>query len=75
MRYAIASGLIGFHASELRVRIIENVSADTVLVRTADLRDAGTPLALNVSQIRPMADTVSVGVRHSTGLCVMGAQA
>ena len=48
--YALASDLKGFADTTLRVRVIRR-EGDLVWVRTADLRDAGTPLVLNASQI------------------------
>jgi len=65
--YAVASGLKGFRSSSLRIRV-ERDLGDVVIARTADLLDAGTPLALDKAQVEPDgADTVMV---HSDGLVV-----
>ncbi len=55
--YAVAYGLVGFRAAisgkrvtSLRVRI-ERQDAFHVWVRTADIRDSGTPLVLSPNQI------------------------
>ncbi|MEA2107893.1 MAG: hypothetical protein U9P07_00520 [Pseudomonadota bacterium] len=50
--YAVAFGLKGFRSSSLRIRV-ERDLGDVVIARTADLLDAGTPLALDRSQVRP----------------------
>lgn len=64
--YAIATGLIGFRSSTLRVRIVEHLRYGYVNVVTADLLDAGTPLTLDAMQVAPVAE--SEVVRHRDGL-------
>jgi hypothetical protein len=49
--YAVASGLIGFRSSTLRV-IVTRREGSYVWVRTADLLDAGTALVLDASQVK-----------------------
>ena len=51
--YALASGLVGFPSSSLRVRVVRT-DARYVWVVTADLLDAGTPLTLNAGQVAPL---------------------
>ena len=63
--YAVASGLKGFRSSSLRIRV-ERDLGDVVIVRTADLLDAGTPLALDRSQVRP--ETAENITMHREGL-------
>lgn len=71
--YALATGLIGFSDSTLRVYIARIEGAGVlstnaqVFVRTADLRDAGTPLVLDASQIK-LIDEAAATVTHKTGL-------
>ena len=48
--YAIASNLIGFASSALRV-IVTRTEGTYVWVTTADLADAGTKLVLDASQV------------------------
>jgi len=48
--YALASGLVGFRSSSLRVRVLEHRDG-CVWVRTADLADAGTALVLDESKV------------------------
>lgn len=48
--YAIAHKLIGFSSSDLRVKVTR-IDGQNAFVSTADLRDAGTQLVLDVSQI------------------------
>lgn len=66
MKYAIASGLIGFQASELRVRVTE-IRGDYAWVITADILDAGTRLILNPGQLREIEDPAP-SLRHCNGL-------
>lgn len=67
--YAIASRLIGFANSELRVKITR-VELGYVWIVTADLLDAGTPLTLDASQVTPeQAATVE---SHRAGLVTFG---
>ena len=66
--YALASGLIGFPSTSLRVRVVEVHNTEAVTVRTTDLQDAGTVLNLKASQLTPEADLVPQMVRHTTGL-------
>jgi hypothetical protein len=48
------------------------MDANNVWVRTADLIDAGTPLVLDPKQIEPETAEEVYGVRHETGLVVIG---
>ena len=48
--YAIARNLVGFSSSSLRVKV-NQVEGTYARVTTADLRDAGTRLVLDVAQI------------------------
>lgn len=63
--YAIASGLVGFPVSSLRVKI-ERSEGRYVWVRTADLCDAGTSLVLDASQVSEERPTEAVS--HKAGL-------
>lgn len=66
--YAIATGLRGFCDTELRVLVTRrDETAGLVWVRTADLRDSGTPLVLNADQLRP-EQSVTTLVAHPAGL-------
>ena len=67
--YGIASGLIGFRSSALRVRLLEQRDG-CVWVVTADLLDAGTRLVLDEAQFT--AESASVGLRHKEGLVIFG---
>lgn len=67
--YALASGLRGFSSSSLRVRIVKVLPDETVAVRTADLRDAGTLLCLDPAQLTPEVE-MSAGVQHRDGFVV-----
>lgn len=49
-RYAVAYELQGFGYTSLRVNVTR-VEGTYAWCRTADLRDAGTPLILDLSQI------------------------
>lgn len=64
--YALASNLIGFRSSTLRVRVIEQRDG-YAWVRTADLQDAGTPLTLRAEQITPLDEGASA-LRYRDGL-------
>jgi hypothetical protein len=65
--YAVAHGLKGFGTDSLRVRVTRiDVASNNVWVVTADLRDAGTPLTLDGSQIEP--ETQGETLRHVSGL-------
>ena len=66
---ALASGLVGFPSTTLRVRVTRTEGA-YVWATTADLLDAGTKLVLDASQVSP--ETASEAVRHSNGLVTMG---
>jgi hypothetical protein len=67
--YALASGLVGFSSSTLRVRVTE-VRDGYAWVRTADLLSAGVPLTLRADQISPIeSETV---VSHRSGLVTFG---
>lgn len=50
--YALAHGLRGFGSNNTTLRVrVERAEGNYVWVRTADLRDAGTPLTLDASQV------------------------
>jgi hypothetical protein len=66
--YHLAHGLVGFEVDTLRVKVERIISDDDVLVRTASLHDAGTPLLLTPKHLTPLPDYVSVGVQHKDGL-------
>jgi hypothetical protein len=68
--YGIASGLVGFRSTSLRVRI-ERTEGEYVWVRTASLLDAGTPLVLRRAQVEPETDA-EASVRHRDGLVLLG---
>jgi hypothetical protein len=53
--YAVASGLVGFSLSSLRVRVVR-VDSFYAWVVTADLADAGTPLTLNREQLASIGE-------------------
>lgn len=63
--YAIASGLIGFRNSALRVRVTD-IRNGYAWVVTADLLDAGTKLVLLESQVEP--ETPATVQFHRDGL-------
>lgn len=69
-QYALANNLVGFASSTLRVRIEQVLSPRDILVRTADLLNAGTLLNLNASQLQAIDNEHSV--RHTTGLITLG---
>lgn len=70
--YAIATGLRGFASDSLRVLVVR-AEGPNVWVRTADLRDAGTPLVLDASQVTLEEDLPSEGdAVHAAGLVVFG---
>jgi hypothetical protein len=58
--YALATGLVGFSSSRLRVRVLERRDGCAWVV-TADLLDAGTALVLDDAQVEPLPDTVPAG--------------
>lgn len=64
-RTRIASNLRGFVSSSLRV-IETRRDGDYVWVTTADLRDTGTKLVLDASQISDLPE--EYGQRHREGL-------
>ena len=68
--YALAHDLKGFADTTLRVSVTRR-EGDMVWVRTADLRDAGTPLVLKASQIEAIPDADSQ-FRHASGLVWIG---
>lgn len=49
--YALASGLVGFDKSTLRVQVREILRDGSVNVTTADIESAGVPLTLDVEQL------------------------
>ena len=52
--YAMAYGLVGFGRKGARTHLrvkVERLDSQHVWVRTADLRDAGTPLVLRPDQV------------------------
>lgn len=70
-RYAIAYGVRGFgKVSHIRV-CVTRVEGDYVWCRTASLRDAGTPLVLDLSQIEWESDWQDDAVCHRGGLVVL----
>lgn len=69
--YALASGLRGFAADSLRVKVTRIEGAYAWVV-TADLMDAGTPLTLDLSQIAFESEMDSCAVRYKDGLVVFG---
>jgi len=71
--YAVASGLVGFRSTSLRV-IVTRRSGAYVWVVTADLLDAGTPLVLSPNQVVMEADQAGYSApwRHRDGLVTFG---
>lgn len=66
--FALATSLIGFRTSTLRVRVIDRRDG-CVWVITADLIDVGTRLVLDPSQVEELPDYVTeVTYRHKDGL-------
>lgn len=61
--YALAENLVGFPSSTLRV-IVEHIEEGNAWVRTADLLDSGTPLIIDVNQLRPDPEDVKRGIIH-----------
>ena len=59
--YCIAHGLVGFPSDTLRVKVERVISDDDVLVRTASLQDAGSPLLLNREQLRSECSPLFLG--------------
>jgi|GEM_PF-3994485 len=53
--YALASNLIGFSSSTLRVKVTRT-DRHYAWVMTADLQDAGTWLVLDISQVKFLTD-------------------
>ena len=69
--YAIATGLVGAKAPELRVRVREDLSTgDMAVVITADLRDVGNWHTIGVDQLRPIDDAPDQCV-HDSALVFM----
>ena len=69
--YGLASGLVGFPTSELRVKVTEAARSGHIWVMTADLADAGTPLVLREEQVQPLEDYVSADAwQHKSGLVI-----
>ena len=55
--YALATGLRGFGPNNTTLRVrVERAEGAYVWVRTADLRDAGTALVLDASQVEYLED-------------------
>jgi hypothetical protein len=70
-RYFLATGLVGFRSSTLRVRETERRDGYSWVV-TADLLDAGTKLVLDESQVvTPADEPVVAGFRHRDGLVTL----
>lgn len=69
--YALCT-VLGFGPSpvELRCRVVERRDG-MVWVRTADLRDAGTPLVLDADKVRP-EPAAAGGLIHRDGLVELG---
>lgn len=65
--YAIASGLVGFRSSSLRVRVTRR-EYGLVWCLTADIQDAGTQLILNEHQVVAIRDNESLS--HKDGFVV-----
>jgi hypothetical protein len=65
--YAIATGLVGFRSSELRVKVTR-AEGEYVWVVTADLQDAGTFLVLSASQVEAEPQATAEVLSHKTGL-------
>lgn len=59
--YALASGLVGFSSSTLRVRVTE-IRDGYAWVVTADLLSAGVPLTLDASQIKRLDEASEIVV-------------
>lgn len=68
--YAIATRLVGFRSDTLRVNVTRR-EGRYVWCTTADIQDAGTPLILDVSQVRDMPEAGGM-VWHRDGLVVFG---
>lgn len=69
--YALANNLVGFGGhTTLRVRIEKVLSDRDILVRTADLLNAGCLLNLNTSQLQAIETEHTL--RHTTGLVTLG---
>jgi len=66
-QHALATGLIGFRSSTLRVRVIE-IRDGYAWVITASLLDVGTKLVLDASQIIPEPTDVAVTYHHKLAL-------
>ena len=71
--YCLAHRLVGSDSDTLRVKVERIISDHDVLVRTASLQDAGSPLLLQPDQLTPLADYVSLGVQHKAGLVIFDA--
>lgn len=71
--HAIATNLVGFPSSTLRVRITRtDEPSGCVWVTTADLQDVGTELVLDASQVtQEPSEAVVAGLRHRSGLVVI----
>ena len=69
--FALASGLIGFRSSTLRVRVTERRNG-LVWCRTADLQDAGTPLVLRDDQVRDEPSEFFNVLVHAAGFVGLG---
>lgn len=70
--YAVAYGVKGFgRISHIRVNVTR-VEGDCVWCRTADIRDAGTPLVLSLSQIEWEVEWKDEDFVHKDGLVTLG---
>ena len=67
--YALASRLVGFTSTTLRVRVVE-IRDGYAWVVTADLASAGVPLTLDADQVEPL-DAAASAVRHQAGLVTL----
>ena len=66
-KYALASKLVGFSSTTLRVQVLRS-EGDYRWVITADLRDAGTKLVLDASQVRDEPDAVEQIERYEDAM-------
>lgn len=72
-RYAIAYGVRGFGKRPTSIRVkVTRVEGSYVWCHTASLKDAGTPLVLDLSQIQFEEDWLDEEpVQHRDGLVVL----
>jgi hypothetical protein len=64
---ALASGLLGFRSSTLRVRVLELRNGCAWIV-TADLLDVGTRLVIDERQLSALEEVGGAGLVHRSGL-------